>query len=198
METSNYHLHQWSPEDQLLKTIYNGNLQKIDAALGELDLHTTESSRFLPRLAYNVYNLIVQNYYDGKVFLPFQNLHFDGFLNSDYIAQTTGGVHVSNQMLVLEGQGAIGTMLANVRWITTPYQRAFAWARGNGTLSISLDGQEMHLDSRRNTYTVQGEGCSEWTFSLDFQGGVHPNILLQMSCGAGSAMKIHDYGVYFL
>ena len=35
--TENYHLHQWVPEDNFLRTDFNQDFQKIDAALAEVE-----------------------------------------------------------------------------------------------------------------------------------------------------------------
>ena len=35
--TENYHLHQWVPEDNFLRTDFNTDFQKIDAALAEVE-----------------------------------------------------------------------------------------------------------------------------------------------------------------
>ena len=60
--TTNYNLHQWAAEAPFLRTDFNVDFLKIDTALGEL----AAESALIPDLSYNVYNLLLQNEYDGK------------------------------------------------------------------------------------------------------------------------------------
>ena len=81
--TQNYGLHQWEPTDPFLREDFNRDLSTIDAALGQLD-RSAETS------AYNVYNLMLQNNYDGKYTGYKKALAFDGFLDDTGIASKSG------------------------------------------------------------------------------------------------------------
>lgn len=76
--TENYSLHQWEAEDPFLRTDFNGDFSKIDAALGRAE----RSSR---ANAYNLYNLLLQSQYEGKYTGYKKALLFDGFLDESGI-----------------------------------------------------------------------------------------------------------------
>ena len=57
--TPNYGLHQWEASDSFLRTDFNEDHARIDAALGR-------TARSAEASAYNLYNLMLQSYYEGK------------------------------------------------------------------------------------------------------------------------------------
>ena len=92
--TPNYQLHQWIPEDKFLRTDFNEDFSKIDTALKAAEgaaeagdqkvlgqaqawasaaqsaastaqITADRALADLEPVSYNVYNLMLQNYYDG-------------------------------------------------------------------------------------------------------------------------------------
>ena len=92
--TPNYGLHQWVPEDQFLRTDFNEDFKKIDTALKGVDNTATER---LTALGHDMYNLMLQNHYDGKVTGWKKSLVFDGFQNQSMIDS------ISPSLLRLDG-----------------------------------------------------------------------------------------------
>lgn len=105
--TTNYNLYQWAAEDPFLRTDFNGDFLKIDTALGEL----AAESALIPDLSYNVYNLLLQNEYDGKTTGQKRGLLFDGFRTLEGVAQRSSALlHDGKSALVLHrsGQSDVG------------------------------------------------------------------------------------------
>ena len=96
--TPNYGLHQWEPTDPFLREDFNRDFSTIDAALGRAE-RSAEAN------AYNVYNLMLQNDYEGKYTGYKKALLFDGFLDESDIAEKSEAlIHTGTQM-VLTRQG---------------------------------------------------------------------------------------------
>ena len=89
--TQNYGLHQWEPTDPFLREDFNQDFSTIDTALGRAE-RSAEAN------AYNVYNLMLQNYYEGKYTGYKKALLFDGFLDESGIqALIPGAWHNSEE-----------------------------------------------------------------------------------------------------
>ena len=100
--TPNYRLHQWEPTDPFLREDFNRDFSTIDAALGRAE-RSAEAN------AYNVYNLMLQNDYEGKYTGYKKVLLFDGFLDENGIAEKSEAlIHTGTQMvLTRQGQGDV-------------------------------------------------------------------------------------------
>lgn len=82
--TPNYGLHQWEAGDSFLRTDFNEDHARIDAALGR-------TARSAEASAYNLYNLMLQNYYEGKYTGYKKALIFDGFADTAGVARAEPG-----------------------------------------------------------------------------------------------------------
>ena len=89
--TANYRLCQWEPEDQFLREEFNQDNEKIDAALKAAEERAEEQ---LAAVGHDVYNLMLQNYYDGLVTGWKKALVFDGFQDRSLVS--TGMLSVSS------------------------------------------------------------------------------------------------------
>ena len=96
--TQNYGLHQWEPTDPFLREDFNQDFSTIDTALGRAE-RSAEAN------AYNVYNLMLQNYYEGKYTGYKKALLFDGFLDKSGIAEKSECLICSNGTVYLERAG---------------------------------------------------------------------------------------------
>ncbi len=114
--TANYGLHQWAPTDPFQRLDFNQDFSKIDAALGSLACGNEAAS-------YHIYNLLLQNDYEGKYTGYKKALLFDGFQNADAIVSQTGFLLGQNCLsLSASGQnsidlgygGAVGSDLTSV------------------------------------------------------------------------------------
>ena len=94
--TSNYGLCQWQPGDKFLREEFNQDNEKIDTALERMEGKAERALSGLEAVDYNIYNLLLQNNYDGKYTGYKKALLFDGFTDENGVAGASGGIVVSN------------------------------------------------------------------------------------------------------
>ena len=116
--TTNYGLCQWQGADAFLREEFNQDNEKIDAALGGL-------RRGLDDTAYNVYNLILQTYYEDKYTGFKRGLMFDGFLDESGIAAKDETLVVRDRALRLCRTGEENWTAAPDGSYGAPYYGAF-------------------------------------------------------------------------
>ena len=92
--TEHYGLHQWEPGDSFLRTDFNEDFWKIDAALGRAENKAERALAGLEPVGYDLCNLMLQNYYEGKYTGYKRALLFDGFLDEASVASKSEGVGV--------------------------------------------------------------------------------------------------------
>ena len=145
--TANYGLCQWQPTDKFLREEFNGDNAKIDAALKAAEERAeekaqaaeTKADRALSGLedqSYNVYNLILQNDYEGKYTGYKKALLYDGFLDESGVQAASDGFLWSQGQYTLSTQGES--------------DRDVGFSTSRGTTEMSSD-----------TFTAQGNG--NWT-----------------------------------
>ena len=99
--TPNYGLHQWEPTDQFLRTDFNQDLSAIDTALAQVKQRAEYALSALEPVSYNIYNLMLQNDYEGKYTGYKKALIFDGFTDESGIAEKSASIIVRNNSLYL-------------------------------------------------------------------------------------------------
>ena len=104
--TSNYGLCQWQGEDKFLREEFNQDNEKIDAALKAADGKADRALSGLETADYNIYNLILQNEYEGKSTSWKKALLFDGFWDSRGIAQKSDTMVQSDGCIGMNGVGS--------------------------------------------------------------------------------------------
>ena len=118
--TTNYGLCQWQPEDKFLREEFNGDNEKIDAALKAAEDKAASDTQKAQNAAdralsgleaadYNIYNLLLQNEYEGKYTGYKKALLYDGFLDESRIASKSQEVQIVSHAARLSktGQGNI-------------------------------------------------------------------------------------------
>jgi hypothetical protein len=100
-KTPNFALNQWLGTDTFARTDFNADNLAIDAALA----HLSDGLKVIDPLGKNLYNLILQNYYDGKYTGYKKALMFDGFLDYAGIASISEGLYRSNNNLTFDNVG---------------------------------------------------------------------------------------------
>lgn len=103
--TEYYQLHQWVPEDSFLRTDFNEDNAVLDAAVHQAQTQADRAVQRLIPVSYNVYQLILQNYYEGKYTGYKQALLFDGFLDTEGIASRDEALCHSPGELALTNPG---------------------------------------------------------------------------------------------
>ena len=112
--TENYSLHQWEAEDPFLRTDFNGDFSKIDAALGRAERGSRAN-------AYNLYNLLLQSQYEGKYTGYKRSLLFDGFPDESAIAEKDAALVVRDHGLRLFRTGEAAWTAAKGSSYGAPY-----------------------------------------------------------------------------
>lgn len=127
--TANYGLCQWEPEDNFLREEFNQDNAKIDAAIKaateaaeagdqavrEQALEWASAAQStadwalssLEPVSYNVYNLLLRDYYEGLESGFKKALVFDGFLDKKGIESTTSGLtwNPTEKNVILQAAG---------------------------------------------------------------------------------------------
>ena len=134
--TEHYGLCQWQGSDKFLREEFNQDNEKIDVVLGRTEGKADRALSGLEDQSYNVYNLILQNYYDGKYTGYKKALIYDGFLDESGVQAASDGFLWSQGQYTLSTQGES--------------DRDVGFSTSRGTTEMSSD-----------TFTAQGNG--NWT-----------------------------------
>ena len=203
--TPNYGLHQWVPEDKFLREEFNEDFQKIDTAIkaaenkavsGDEQVSAavqaaqntaTRALAALEPLSYNIYNLMLQNYYNGKVTEFQKALIFDGFQDKSRIS-TLSSINWDepNHSLLLDAVGqqqvtpGFGPDHSNMlrpnvsttlKWTATgngTLIKAELYMTGTGKLEV-LDGTKL-LEEKTLTQDT-AKGLTAFSFSIPIEVG---------------------------
>ena len=131
--TANYGLCQWEATDNFVRTEFNQDNARIDAAIkgvadtaaaetAALAERVTAADRGLTNLTYNVYDMAMKSYYENKVSGQRRAMFVEDFETEDYVAELGGELHVQVGALVLPWSAEPATMttvplpLAGVSW----------------------------------------------------------------------------------
>ena len=98
-------LHQWESTDSFLREDFNQDNAKIDQAVGKVQEQAGRTAEGLERMSYNVYNLLLQNYYEDKYTGYKKALIFDGFLDRSRVAEVSGAALICAGMMCVTAQG---------------------------------------------------------------------------------------------
>ena len=100
--TENYGLCQWEATDNFVRTEFNQDNARIDAALKAADGRTAA-------LGHDLYNLVLQSYYADKTTTWKKALVFDGFLNKTLVASASDSLFFMDRAVGLcrESQGDV-------------------------------------------------------------------------------------------
>ena len=161
--TQNYGLHQWEPTDPFLREDFNQDFSTIDTALGRAE-RSAEAN------AYNVYNLMLQNYYESKYTGYKKALIFDGFLDESGIAEKSEALYLYEGKLFLPGLPAKGP--------GTPYSSDYIQMQG--TCSTLTYTAQARYQLTRFTWKMIGAGENTWSVTaVLYHNGVQERTINQ-------------------
>ena len=170
--TPNYRLHQWEPTDPFLREDFNADLSAVDTALGRLTRSAEDS-------AYNLYNLMLQNDYEGKYTGYKKALIFDGFTDESGIAEKDEVLLVRDNALWLSRIGEESwTAISNSGYLCPHYNPMYT-QRHAATGAGLLTGFRFHIKNLGTTYALEleiwhnGERVRQQEHSFPNMTGTH-------------------------
>ena len=150
--TENYGLCQWEAGDNFVRTEFNQDNARIDAALAAAEAETARVESLtgaaqaaadyaldaLGPVAYNVYGLMLQQSYEGKPTAFKKALVFDGFVDGSMTASMSAGLVRSQNRITATrtGQGNIdlGYSSTHISLVGGGYTQTYT-ATGSGTIT---------------------------------------------------------------
>ena len=196
--TENFDLCQWEPTDPVIRTDFNADNEKIDAALTALEEAKTRLDRVAVNMAYYTGWLTAKDSLATESFPPQRSMICEVFLSADMI-ELTGGAVIQNHKLTLSGTGKNGTMtVRNLALKNHDWTRARMWLHySGGTVTPSLNGKIMEQISAYHDTSISGNSCSCVEYECAGTGSSSANITLTLSTGSASATTVYDYFVVF-
>ena len=98
-ETANIGLHQWAGTDPFLREDFNEDFRKIDTAVGRTERKADRALAGLAPVSYNVYNLLLRDYYEGKYTGFKRAIAFDGFKDGEGLSNLSPGAWLEDGRL---------------------------------------------------------------------------------------------------
>ena len=193
--TTNYNLCQWEATDQVLRTDFNEDNAKIDAALGELSI-----AKALSKVAFYIGQQSITQIRQGRRAFSNYAMLTEAFDNPD-ILTLTGGAAVQNGVLTLSGTGATGTMTTPTYAIQKDnWTQARIWIHLQGGTAIpSINDVPLNNPLITSSTTVTGVSCLlyEYTMNVTTYGPSWGKVHLDLTCNNEAGLKVYDYCVFF-
>ncbi|NBI11727.1 hypothetical protein D1641_17310 [Colidextribacter sp. OB.20] len=197
--TTNYQLNQWEASDRVLRTDFNADNAKIEAALSGLEERAAALDRLATNIAYQAGQLGIVDQAANRRGISCRGMVCEAFVvSSGY--DCTGGVVVANDKASLTGAGAVGTVTAERRInLGTDMTHCKLWLHCSGDrVTPTVNGQSM--EKIRSFYDPSSAHstavCFEYTCS-----GLPVNrdciITLEMECKTGSPVEVYDFWAVF-
>ena len=196
--TENFDLCQWEPTDPVIRTDFNADNAKIEAALTALEEAKQRLDRAAVTLAYYTGRLALKEMDSTGKHPPQRAMKCDIFSSASG-RTLTGGVTVQNNTLVLSGAGKTGSMTTGATSITGPgWTQARMWIHfSGGTITPKLNGEAMTYVDNDYVTSASGEDCWEREYVWNGQGGTSASVTLELSTGTASSITVYDYYVVY-
>ena len=196
--TENFDLCQWEPTDPVIRTDFNADNEKIDAALTALEEAKTRLDRVAVNMAYYTGRLVTQQMIDSGKYPPQRAMICEPFLNSTS-KELTGGAVIQNNTLFLNGVGASGSLTMRYLSVHEPnWTQARMWVHYNrGNLVPSINGEAMTHIKSGPVASVTWAGVGESEFLWEGVGESSVDISLNFNTGTSESMTIYDFYIIF-
>ena len=197
-QTQHIGLHQWESTDPFLREDFNQDHRLIDAAVGRIEGKADRALSGLEGMSYNVYNLLLQNYCEGKYTGFKRGLMFDGFLDESCVSSWEGSAYrdaaSSTVSIDTEGQPSIPRPETGAALMSAGPKQSVVqeWtAQGNGvitavsvygecpsyglahkvTFSIWRNGEKLADSGKENLFTQDGKKWYEFPVNCPVHKG---------------------------
>ena len=196
--TTNYQLSQWDASDRVLRTDFNADNAKIEAALTGLETRLALLERSGRNLGFYLGQVLVRHFRQDAHYPSQRCIGIETFeyLNRPVL---TGGAVVENGILKLSGVGSTGTFTGLPGSISkTDWTQARLWlhTNGRGTVTPVLGGEAMTPVLSYYGRSAKGFDAYEHEYVLNGRTGTY-EIVLNLDCGTSSSMEVYDYFVIF-
>ena len=196
--TENFDLCQWEPTDPVIRTDFNADNEKIDAALAALEEAKTRLDRVAVNMAYYTGRLVTLEKRTSEIAQPMRAMLNEPFLTSSG-KTLTGGAVIQNKELILNGTNKTATMTDAGRLISEPnWTQARMWLhQDGGTVTPYINGNAMELVKSDYNRALNGEYYFEMEYLCDTGGTANVQVSLGLATGSDSSMRVLDYFVIF-
>lgn len=196
--TPNYQLSQWGAEDRVLRTDFNADNAKLEAALSSLEARVALLDKAVPNLEFYMGQVLVRHFREDKHY-PSQRCI--GIQTFEYLSNPTmtGGAKVENGTLKLSGAGSTGsftTLPASINKNDWTHARLWIHTNGKGAVTPVLGGKPMTFVLQHYGRSVKGFDAYEYEFVLNEHTSSY-QITLDLDCRQDSSMEVYDYFVMF-
>ena len=199
--TTNYQLSQWEAEDRVLRTDFNADNAKIEAALSGLEARVALLDRAVPSLAFYLGQLAITDLSKNRKNMPQRSMLYEDFTIPGFWT-LTGSAQISDGMLQVIGAGNTGA--AKSTSFSIGYkEKALAklWMhrpQDSPRVTPQLNGVEMKYTGSYLGISASGGG-SGWNdeFTLECQNVTSVQITLPLDTQDKDFIKIHDYALFF-
>ena len=197
--TTNYQLSQWEAEDRVLRTDFNADNAKIEAALSGLEARVALLDRAVPNLAYQLGAMELRRMIEHKKYPNQRAMIVECFLYPQYFT-LSGGVTLTDGVLTLTTQGVVGHCeRSNSYLLDSKWSHAEMWLRfRNARVTPIINGLTMTaVGAVDMTFSASIESVQERKFILDCQGSGSARVAFDMECVDSRAAQIYDYSIFF-
>ncbi len=148
-KTEHIGLHQWESTDSFLREDFNQDHGLIDDAVKRTEGKAERALSGLEAVGYNVYNLLLRDYYEGKYTGFKRGLIFDGFLDESHISSWEGSAYRNTEDHTVSidtvGQSSVPRPETNTTLMSAGPKQSIIqeWtAQGNGVITaVSVYGE---------------------------------------------------------
>ena len=208
--TRNYALSQWEASDQVVRTDFNTDNAKIDAALKRQEGQLLG----VPALGRNLYNLFLRQKRAGQDVSWMSGLVYDDFTDGSKIESLGEGMSRSTSERCIHFTPVNGQLSASLVTTTQKlpmaYAHAVVWVRHSIAQTPVVErwysgaNQWRALECDRNgsdywSATITGERCAEGVFFQPFSMNGTESVKLRITLTALDAaslwpVKLYDFG----
>ena len=196
--TENFDLCQWEPTDPVIRTDFNADNEKIDAALTALEEARQKYEKSRRDLAFYAGYLATARAISVQKYLPQHSLICDAFFSSTGTT-VTGSISRQNNTLVISGAGKSGTYsTGELSLRRSDWTQARMWLHSSGgSVAAQLNGTAMEEVAGAASASVTGVFCIEREYAWTGIGSQYVQVDLTLNSGSSSSMTVYDFFVCF-
>jgi len=203
--TPNYNLNQWEADDRVLRTDFNADNAKIDAALqslkssaAALEQRVAFLERVVPNLAYYAGQLALTAMSGIKRQITSQAVICEIF-DGPGLFTLSGAATISDNALKVTGKGATGTLTTPTYALSQKnWTQAKIWIhQSTDGVTPKLNGTALPRTAFDSGVSVLGKRAYEFEYTYIGKGSSNATVTLELNTGNHSALEVYDLAVFF-